>query len=129
MDRFRFGRAVRALRQRCGWRQVDLAERAGLSQSFVSRTELGQIGPSALDDLIAIATALDGQLTLDFRWRGEQLDRLVDEAHATLVDQVVSVYREARWDVAVEVTFSIFGERGSIDVFAWHPVRQVVAVN
>ena len=129
MDRFRFGRAVRALRQRRGWRQVDLAIRSGLSQSLVSRIELGRIGPSAFDDLEAIANALDGQLALDFRWRGEQLDRLIDEAHAAIVDQIVGVYRDSRWDVDVEVTFSIFGERGSIDVFAWHPVAHVVAVN
>ena len=129
MDRFRFGRAVRALRQRRGWRQVDLAARSGLSQSLVSRIELGQIGASSFDDLSAIAAALDGQLALDFRWRGEQLDRLIDEEHASIIDQLVGIYRDSRWDVGVEVTFSIFGERGSIDVFAAHPIAHVVAVN
>src|SRR5262245_34094632 len=79
--------------------------------------------------LLAVAEALDGRLDLDFRWRGEQLDRLVDERHATIVDQLVAIYRGSRWDVAVEATFSIYGERGSIDVFAWHPVREVIAVN
>jgi transcriptional regulator with XRE-family HTH domain len=93
MDRFRFGRAVRALRQRRGWRQVDLATRSGLSQSVVSRIELGQVGPSSFDDLSAIAAALDGQLALDFRWRGEQLDRLIDEEHASIVDHVAGLYR------------------------------------
>ena len=29
--------------------------------------------------------------------------------------------REAGWEAAVEVSFSIWGERGSIDVLAWHP--------
>src|SRR5262245_26039523 len=98
MDRFRFGRAVRTLRQRRGWRQVDLAARSGLSQSLVSRIELGQIGPSAFDDLVALAAALDGQLSLDFRWRGEQLDRLIDEEHASIVDQVAGIYRGSAWD-------------------------------
>jgi transcriptional regulator with XRE-family HTH domain len=129
MDRFRFGRAIRALRQRRGWRQLDLARRSGLTRSVVGRIELGQIGRIAHDDLVAVATALDGQLALDFRWRGEGLDRLIDEEHAALVDQLVELYRAARWEVALEVSFSIFGERGSIDVFAWHPVVHVVAVN
>ena len=129
MDRFRFGRAIRALRQRHGWRQVDLAARSGLSQSLVSRIELGRVGSSSFDDLSAIAAALDGQLALDFRWRGEQLDRLIDEEHAAIIDQLVGIYRDARWDVGVEVTFSIFGERGSVDVFAAHPVAHVLAIN
>jgi transcriptional regulator with XRE-family HTH domain len=129
MDRFRFGRAIRGLRQRRGWRQVDLAERSGLARSVIGRIEVGQIGRIAYDDLVAAATAVDGQLAFDFRWRGEGLDRLIDEAHAGVVDQLVEVYRMARWEVAVEVSFSIFGERGSIDVFAWHPTVEVVAVN
>jgi transcriptional regulator with XRE-family HTH domain len=129
MDRFRFGRAVRALRQRRGWRLADLAEHSGLSRSVVDRIELGQAARVAIGDLEAVAQALDGQLGLDFRWRGEQLDRLVDERHTAIVDRTVAVYRDARWDVAVEATFSIYGERGSIDVFAWHPVARVVAVN
>ncbi len=129
MDRFRFGRSIRALRQRRGWRQVDLAERSGLARSVIGRVELGQIGRMAYDDLAAAAAALDGQLTLDFRWRGEALERLVDEEHAAVVDQLVELYRAARWEVAVEVSFSIYGERGSIDVFAWHPAVMVVAVN
>jgi hypothetical protein len=95
----------------------------------IGRIELGQIGRIAHDDLVAAAAALGGQLALDFRWRGEGLDRLIDEEHAAIVDQLVGLYRAARWDVAVEVSFSIFGERGSIDVFAWHPIVQVVAVN
>lgn len=32
------------------------------------------------------------------------------------------------WDVAVEVTFSRFGERGSIDVLAFHPGRRALLV-
>lgn len=129
MDQHRFGRAVRALRTRRGWRLVDLAERAGLSRSVVDRIELGRTDRIALGDLDAVARALDGQLGLDFRWRGEALDRLIDERHAAIVDRVVAIYRAARWDVVVEASFSIYGERGSIDVLAWHPVAQVVAVN
>jgi transcriptional regulator with XRE-family HTH domain len=129
MDLVRFGRSVRALRQRRDWRQVDLAGRAGLSRSVIGRIEFGQSDRIALGDLEAVAEALDGQLGLDFRWRGEALDRLIDQEHASIVDQVVGIYRAARWEVAVEASFSIYGERGPIDAFAWHPEVQVVAVN
>lgn len=129
MDRFRFGRAIRALRHRRGWRQVDLAARAQLSRSVIGRIELGQVDRIAFADLEAAARALDGQLGFDFRWRGEAIDRLIDEDHAAIVDAVVAIYRPAGWEVAVEASFSIYGERGSIDVLAWHPVAEVVAVN
>ena len=40
----------------------------------------------------------------------------------------LALLRGLGWDVAVEVSFSRFGERGSIDVLAWHPVRRALAV-
>lgn len=129
MDRFRFGRSVRELRLRRRWTQSDLGERVGVSRSVVGRIERGAISNIPFGRLVAVADVLDGRLDLDFRWRGEALDRLVDERHAAIVDALVGLFRSARWEVAVEVTFSIYGERGSIDVFAWHPIRHVVAVN
>jgi hypothetical protein len=51
--------------------------------------ERGEIGRIAYGDLVAVAEALDGRLDLDFRWRGESLDRLIDERHAAIVDEVV----------------------------------------
>jgi transcriptional regulator with XRE-family HTH domain len=129
VDRMRFGRAIRALRGRRDWRQADLAERSGLSRSVVGRIELGRSERIAFGDLEAVARALDGQLELAFRWRGESLDRLIDERHAAIVDEVVRIYRDADWDVVVEASFSIYGERGSIDVFGWHRRAELVAVN
>jgi transcriptional regulator with XRE-family HTH domain len=129
MDRFRFGRSVRELRQRRHWRQSDLGDRIGVSRSVIGRIERGVVANVPYGRLLAVADALDGRLDLDFRWRGEALDRLVDERHTAIVDELVGLFRSARWDVAVEVTFSIYGERGSIDVFAFHPIQHVVAVN
>jgi transcriptional regulator with XRE-family HTH domain len=129
VDPLRFGRSVKALRHRRGWRQVDLAERSGLSRSVVGRIELGQVDRIAFGDLQAAARALDGQLELNFRWRGESLDRLIDERHAAIVDEVVRIYRAAGWEVAVEASFSVYGERGSIDVLGWHRYAELLAVN
>ena len=41
---------------------------------------------------------------------------------------VVRRLRALGWDVAVEVSFSRFGERGSIDVLAFHPARRALLV-
>jgi len=117
-----------ALRRRRGWTQAELAVRADLSRSVVGRVERGRLGRISFADLVTIAEALDGRLELDFRWRGEALDRLIDERHAAAVGEVVRLFRENGWDVDVEVSFSIYGERASIDVFGRHPGTGFVAV-
>jgi len=38
----RFGKRVRSLRKSRGWRQLDLAEQAGISENYVSDLELGR---------------------------------------------------------------------------------------
>ena len=53
---------------------------------------------------------------------------MLDEGHARLVEAVVGRLRAYGWEVAVEVTFSRYGERGSIDILAWHPPTRALAV-
>jgi transcriptional regulator with XRE-family HTH domain len=38
----KFGERLRELRKVRGWRQLDLAEQAGISENYVSELELGQ---------------------------------------------------------------------------------------
>ena len=114
------GKSFRALRIRRGLRQTDLARLANVSRGMISKIERGEIAAVPLGVLRAVASALGASLDLKLRWHGEGLDRLLDEAHARLVDATVVMLREAGWDAAVEVSFSIWGERGSIDVLAWH---------
>ncbi len=128
VDVRRVGRAVRALRIRRGWRQEDLARQARLARSVVGRVERGEQAGLTLDAVAAVAEALGARVYLDLRWDGEGLDRLLDEGHATLVDRVVAWLRAHGWEVAVEASFAIGGERGSIDILAWHPVRRALAV-
>lgn len=51
-------------------------------------------------------------------WNGAALDRLLDQRHAALVERVIGVLNASGWKCLTEVTFSKWGERGSIDVFA-----------
>ena len=114
------GRGFRALRVRRGLRQRDVALLAHVSRGMISRIERAQIERVPIGVLRAVAAVLGASIELKLRWHGEGLDRLLDEAHARLVDATVVLLREAGWDVAVEASFSIWGERGSIDVLAWH---------
>jgi len=59
---------------------------------------------------------------------GALADRLLDERHAAIGEHLVAILATRGWLPAVEHTFSEYGERGSIDVFAAHPTRRVVAV-
>ena len=60
--------------------------------------------------------ALDGRLDLNVRWRGGDVDRLVDSRHAPVVSAASKVVASNAWQVLQEVTYAIYGERGSIDL-------------
>ncbi len=128
MDGLRVGRSIRALRIRRAWRQADLADAAQCSRSVVSRLERGEIAGTTVGVAEAICRALGADLDIRVRWQSEALDRLLDEAHAGIVDRFVTLLRVAGWQSAVEVTFSEYGERGSIDVLAWYPARRALLV-
>src|SRR5438105_4156896 len=110
MDWIRLGLAYRALRIRRRWRQIDLSARAGVSRSEISRIERGLGAGVTAGTLQRVAAALDARLDIAIRWRGEALDRLLDSAHAGLVDETVELLTSLGWDVAVEVSFAIAGE-------------------
>jgi Helix-turn-helix len=109
------------LRQRLGWRQADLAFRSGTSQAAVSRVERGILAGAKLGDIERTVVALGGELDVRVRWRGEELDRLLDRTHAAMGEALVRVMTALAWECAVEVTFSIGREQGSVDLLAWHP--------
>src|ERR1035437_7252070 len=121
MDRQRLGRSVRALRQRLGWRQEDLARRCSVSQSTVSRIERGMVAGTGLDAIERVVVGLGGELDVRVRWRGEDLDRLLDAVHAAIGERLVELLEALGWRCVAEVTFWIRGEKGSIDLLAWHP--------
>jgi hypothetical protein len=68
-----------------------------------------------------IAAVSDVRLDLVARWRGGEFDRLLNSRHSALHESVArSFTRLEDWEFAPEVSFSIFGERGVIDILAWH---------
>lgn len=118
MDSVRFGLSVRALRHRRGWTQAELAHHAGLSQSAISRIERGAGDALTVRLLSRVAGVMGARIRMQVLWQGEELDRLLDAAHARLVERVIGLLGGAGWLVAPEVTYRFGAERGSIDVLA-----------
>ena len=122
MEDLRVGAALRAVRVRRRWRQEDVATRAGVPRSLVSDIERGHLGSTSLTRLRAVASALDVRIDLVARWRGGELARLLNARHSALGESVSRYFeRLPGWDHAPEVSFSIYGERGIIDILAYHP--------
>jgi hypothetical protein len=86
----------------------------------VSRIERGEAAHLTVRTLERVGSALGARVSLHVLFQGEALDRLLDAAHAGLVDMVVSLLRAHGWDVVTEATFSVYSERGSIDVLGFH---------
>ena len=130
MDDFRLGTAIRLVRQRRGMRQQDVAKRARVSQATVSRIERGQVGQQSIDVVRAVAASLDIRVDLVARWRAGDLDRLLNSRHSAFHESVSRMFRDQlpAWILAPEVSFSIYGERGVIDILAWHPGRRALLV-
>ena len=81
------------------------------------------------ETVLRVAAELEIGVDVIPRWKGEALDRLLDEAHSRLVEALLRRYVAAGWEVAVEVSFSIDGERGSVDVCAFERSLGLISVN
>jgi transcriptional regulator with XRE-family HTH domain len=122
------GGVVRALRHRRGWRQADLAGRAGVSASLIGLLERGHAEALSVRGVRRIASALDVRLGWDAGYRGAELARLRDADHARLAELLTRRLEEFDWTVVPEVSFNHFGDRGRVDLLAFHPSTQTLLV-
>jgi transcriptional regulator with XRE-family HTH domain len=130
MEDLRFGAVVRAARMGRRWRQRDVATRAGVSQATVWRVERGRVDEMTVSTVRRVCKVLDIRIELQPRGRGADLDRMVNARHTALHESVVRVLARAfpNWEMAHEVSFSIWGERGVIDLLLWHPGRRALLI-
>ncbi len=128
MDDRRVGEVIRLVRREKGWRQLDVAIAAGVSQSCVSDMELGYVDALGLPTMRAIAEVLEIKMSIELRWRGSELSRLLDRDHAAIVESLVRILGSTGWEILVEWSFNHYGERGSVDVVAWHPARRALLI-
>lgn len=128
MDDAALGAAIRALRHRRGWRQVDLARRAAVSGSLVVLVEAGRLERVSSRAVRKVAAALDLRLGWDVGFRGAELARLRDQDHAGLGEIVSRLLERLGWIILPEVSFNHFGERGRIDLLAYQAATRTLLI-
>ena len=128
MDDLRVGKVARVLRQRLGLRQSDVARRAACSQDEVSLLERGRVEGMSLRRLRSLFRVFDAEVVVFVQWRGGSLDHLLDARHAALAEAMIERLVDAGWIVHPEVSYSRYGERGSIDLLAWHQASKTLLV-
>jgi len=128
MDDQRVGALLRALRIRRGLRQIDVAAMAGLSDQTISRIERGRLEALSIAALRRVTRVLEARLDLVIWTRAGDVERIASSSHAALVDVLISDLSARGWIARPEVSFSVYGERGLIDVAAWHEPSQTFLV-
>jgi transcriptional regulator with XRE-family HTH domain len=129
MDDARVGRMVRVLRQRHGWRQLDLARKAGVGRSVISDVELGRLNGRTIATLRAILGVFGLSIEMGVRGVGADGDRALDARHSDLLGTCAKWLEDLGWKTAPEVTFAEWGERGSVDLLAWHQPTRTLLVS
>ena len=122
------GRSVRSLRHRRGWRQIDVCERARRPRSAVIQLEAGRIGRLRVDVVRDVLEAMGARLVIDVSVGASDPRLLVDAGHAYLAEHWKRRLERWGWLVRAEVSFSRFGERGRIDLLAFHPASGTLLV-
>jgi transcriptional regulator with XRE-family HTH domain len=128
VDDAALGRSVRMLRHRRGWRQLDLAQRAGVSPGLVGLLERGHADRLTVQGVRRICGALDLWLTWDAGSRGPEIVRLRDADHAALGTGLAGELQAIGWATAAEVSFNHYGDRGRIDLVAFDPPTAILLV-
>jgi transcriptional regulator with XRE-family HTH domain len=129
MDDVRIGNTLRVVRIRKRLRQEDVARRARVRRETVSRLERGGLARVRLGTFHAVATALGIRVDMRLSWQGGDLDRVRNAGHAALHESVASHFDQLRgWVWLPEVSFSIYGERGVIDILAWHAETRTLLI-
>jgi transcriptional regulator with XRE-family HTH domain len=130
MDDLRVAAAFRSVRLRRRLRQSDVAAAAGVSRGFISLLERGHLERASLRAVRRVAAALEIRIEVLARWRGGDLDRLLNARHSALHESMSRLFEGLPgWVAAPEVSFAVYGERGVIDILAWHaPTRSLLVI-
>jgi transcriptional regulator with XRE-family HTH domain len=121
--------AVRDTRLALGWSQARLAQRAGLTQSQVSRFETGRIEWVTLEEAARLLDVLG--VRLDFALRRPYIANAPqqhDAAHAPCVGYASRRLTGLGWQVRQEIEIEGRSSHGWIDVLAYEPLRRAVLV-
>ena len=90
--------------------------------------ERGHLDRTSLAVIRRCLAVLEVTLDLTPRWRGADLARLLDESHASIQAGWKPRLEKWGWQVWVEQSFNVYGDRGRVDLLAWHPVHRLLLV-
>jgi hypothetical protein len=76
----------------------------------------------------AVIGAVGARVDIRLLWNGPELDRLFDVGHAAMSAAVKRQLERLGWIARVEVSYSRYGERGRMDLLAWHPQSRSLLV-
>lgn len=122
------GRLFRMTRYRRGWTQEELSARAGISTSAISRIEGGQAMRYRLRTVQRLGDALDLRVEILVTGRGGESARLLDEEHAAIVEHIAAMLTREGWVVVAEPSFNVYGDRGRLDLLAFHPTTGALLI-
>jgi transcriptional regulator with XRE-family HTH domain len=128
MDDRRLGMAVRARRHKRGWRLIDLAAAAGVGAGVCGLLERGEVERLSVRTARAVVAAVGLPLNWDIGWQRQEIDRLLDADHSTLAVHLTRRLEPHGWIVRSEVSFNDYGDRGRIDLLAYHPTARILLV-
>jgi transcriptional regulator with XRE-family HTH domain len=128
MDDRQAGAILRVLRTRKRWRQQDVASKAGVPRGIVVAMEAGRFSDITIGRARSVAEACGGWFDLRLRTPGDDRLRMLNAEHSRLQDWLVARLQAIGWEVIPEASFSIYGERGVIDILAWHPPLRALLI-
>src|SRR5688500_6492572 len=95
---------------------------------MISRVENDRLDNVPAGRVQACVHELGAYLRLDVIWQGERLPRLLDARHAALQNRFALFLEGCGWVIRPEVSFNHFGDRGRVDLLAYHPAARLLAV-
>ena len=122
------GRLLRMVRLRKRWTQAEVSRRARISIASVSRLERGELGRHRLEIVQRHAAALELRAEINLIGRGGEVDRILDREHAAIAEWTAAILADSGWTVVAEASFSIYGERGRIDLLAHHSASRTLLI-
>ena len=91
-----------------------------MSDVTVSRIERGHMESLSVAVVRRVARVLEARLELQLWTRSGDIERIANARHAELVESAIGALVAAGWVARPEVSFNLRGERGVVDIVAWH---------
>ncbi len=102
---------------------------AGVPRGAVMAIEAGRLDRVPFGQIRRLAHAFDGRFEGALLWHGADFDRLLNRGHARMHEAVARWLRDVGgWLALPEVSFAYDGERGVIDIVAWHAASRSLLV-